>query len=242
MIAKDDEKRIIQHLVDLLRLIGDYRRRNVIPSKGKRSKNRKRTDGEPDNDEEMPSIFNHLTIGFNSTVRSLETMSRRANPSILRNSIPSLQQAEEPSSNLSVVFVCRSVINDAVTSSIPLMIVTASLAEPQTPPVRLVQLSTNAANGLAKALYQPRVAFVGIQTDAPDVDVILSLVRAAVAPVQVPWLEAVTSARYLPVQIESTETRIGSKDKAKAAAEHRQQTASKDTPQMVASQRKTKST
>lgn len=91
------------------------------------------------------------------------------------------------------------------------MVATASLAQPQASPIRLVQLSGNAEEQLTAALRQPRVGFVGVQVDAPDAELLLAIVRAAIRPVQVPWLDGSQSPRYLPAQIEDVETSMGLK-------------------------------
>jgi hypothetical protein len=194
----------------------------VVPSKGKRRKKRKLEEqGKNDDDTEslqlsppqMPAIFDHLTIGFNSTVRSLEAMSKQSRPAALKNAEQDIQQPAIGSSNLAAVFVCRATLPDPVTVSIPLLVATASLSPPEQPPIRLVQLPAIIETQLAKALHQPRVGFVGLRSDMPSADVLLALVRAAVSPVHVPWLDCSETPQYLPVQIESTETSVGLKEK-----------------------------
>lgn len=161
---------------------------------------------------QMPPLFDHLTIGFNTTVRSLEAISKRSRPAVLKDHEADLH---EPfgSSDVAAVFVCRSTLPDPITASIPLLVATASLAQPDQPPIRLVQLCTNIQTQLAEALRQPRVGFIGIRSDMPGADVLLALVRAVASPIRVSWLDSSERPRYLPVQIESTETPIGSKEK-----------------------------
>ena len=221
-MTKENESTIVQHLVDLLRPIGDYRREHVKLSRGKHRKKRKREDAKEVldstesaevDDNHNPRISDHLTIGFNSTVRSLEAMSRRSQPTALKDTSDDTQVADIDGSNLAVVFVCRSVLPDPITASIPLLIATASLAQPQSSPIRLVQLSAKVESKLAEALHQPRVGFVGLRRDTPGADVLMALVHDTVNPVRVPWLDGLENPHYLPVQIESTETSIGSKNK-----------------------------
>jgi ribonuclease P/MRP protein subunit POP3 len=220
----------------LLKPIGDHRS-NTIPSKGKRSKKRKLknveqeqdSDPKPTNSDEkppMPAILSFVTIGFNSMSRSLEALSQLSKPAKLqRVESDALPSKEEVSARIAAVFICRSVLPDLLIASIPLMVATASLSQPQASPIRLVQLSANAEKQLAEALYQPRVGFVGLQVDAPNAHVLLAIARAAVSPVLVPWLDGSQSPRYLPAQIDSLETSVGSKDKEKPkkAAKHLEQ-------------------
>ena len=194
----------------------------MIVSQGKRRKKRKREDEKQGldgtesarlDDNHNLQISDHLTIGFNSTVRSLEAMSKRSKPTALKDTSDVPQIADVDGSNLAVVFVCRSVLPDPITASIPLLIATASLAQPQLAPIRLVQLSAKVESKLAEALHQPRVGFVGLRRDMPAADVLMALVQSAVDPVRVPWLDSLRDPQYLPVQIESMEASIGSKKK-----------------------------
>jgi len=140
-------------------------------------------------------------------------MSKRSKPTLLKDTSDDTQTADIDGSNLAVVFVCRSVLPDPITASIPLLIATASLAQPQSPPIRLVQLSAKVESKLAEALHQPRVGFVGLRRDMPGADVLMAIVDNVIDPVRVPWLDSSENPQYLPVQIESTETSIGSKKK-----------------------------
>lgn len=82
-----------------------------------------------------------------------------------------------------------------------------------------MQLSAGVESQLAEALHQPKVGLVGIRTDIAGADFLLAIVRAAIRPVRVPWLDSSEIPRYLPVQIESTEIPVGSKEKlAKTSA------------------------
>lgn len=209
----------------------------MIPSKGKRRKKRKRDDEDhacdgvgnaQSNQAQMPAVFDYVTIGFNSTVRSLEAISKSSKPAVLRDADTDMQELDFMDFNLTAVFICRSILPDPVTASIPLLIATASLAQPQYPPIRLVQLSADVERQLAEALHQPRVGFVGFRIGMPNADVLLALVRATVGPVRVPWLNSSESPRYLPVQIESTETSISSKEKPNQTSGTPKQTHFKD--------------
>ena len=140
-------------------------------------------------------------------------MSKRSKPTALKDTSDDIQMADIDGSNLAVVFVCRSVLPDPITASIPLLVATASLAQPQSPPIRLVQLSAKVESKLAEALHQPRVGFVGLRRDMPGADVLMAIVDNVIDPVRVPWLDSSENPQYLPVQIESTETSIGSKKK-----------------------------
>jgi ribonuclease P/MRP protein subunit POP3 len=209
-------------LLDLLKPIGDYRKSHKIPAEGKRRKKRKREDQDQTNDgtesvqpieTQMPAVLDFLTIGFNSTTRALENMSKRSRPAVLEGLEVDHQKSAADSSHLTAVFVCRSVLSDPITASIPLLIATASLAQPKYPPIRLMQLSAGVESQLAEALHQPKVGFVGIRNDITGADVLLAVVRAAMRPVRVPWLDGSAIPRYLPVQIASTETSPGSTEK-----------------------------
>jgi len=224
VISQEDEQTILELLCRLLQPIGDYRRQHIRPSKGKRRNKRKRNEEEEhatglnrmfaEEAVPRPQIQDYLTTGFNSIVRSLEATSQISRPVPISQHHSDIQKRPDETAALSAVFVCRSILPRILLSSLPLLAATASLARPQSPPIRLVSLSDSAEVKLAQAMHQARVGFVGIREDAPDAKALLGFVRNAIDPVDVPWLDETASARYLPVQINSTEKVGRSKNKS----------------------------
>jgi len=160
--------------------------------------------------QRMPESYDHVTIGFNSTVRRLEALAHRRKPFTLpRTTSPDLPK--DPGLNLSVVFVCRQTLPNIMTASLPLLVTTSA---PQTTRARLVELSSQAEAKVARALNQPRVGVLGIEEGAPGADTLLRFVAENMGAVEVPWLEEASSPTYYPVHIKAVET--GSKANSSA--------------------------
>lgn len=149
----------------------------------------------------MPEIYDRLTIGFNSTVRRLESLAQSRKPAILSQDTTTEQQPHR-SQDLSVVFVCRQTLPDIMTSTIPLLLATSA---PKTTRARLVELSPQSEARLAQALNQPRLGVLGLEQNAPMFGTLLQFVADNIEAVAVTWLEHTTSTPYLPVNIESVE-------------------------------------
>lgn len=144
----------------------------------------------------MPEVASHLTVGFNSTNRQLEEEAQRFDQG----------DVSIVSRRLAAVFVPRSDQAPILASHVPLLVHRASLATPASPATRLVNLSKGAEARLCAALHLPRVSFVGLFEDAPNATALIDLVRERVAPIEVPWLKAVSLGLYMPVEIKAIET------------------------------------
>lgn len=215
VLSSQDEADIVDLLCQLLEPIGQHRREYLKPSRGSSSRKRKRkavqhaTPTPP-----TPAISSHITLGFNTTIRHLESLSAISRPQPLGG--PTLEQSKSIGqlAPLSAVFVCRAGLPSILTSSLPLLTATASLAFPEEPPTRLIQLGKIAGNRLAQALHQPTVGFIGLRSDTAIAKNLIALVRDRVQPVDVPWLREAVSTTYLPVKIKQTEVQVGPKKKA----------------------------
>ena len=160
-----------------------------------------------------PEILSHITLGLNTTVRHLEALSAVSKPQLLVGA--SVEEPEDAAAEsaqqltaLSAVFICRTGLPPILTSSLPLLAATAALTFPEEPPTRLVLLDKTAEDRLAKALHQPNVGFIGLQTEAPAAEGLVTLVQNCVQPVQVPWLREASSGVYLPVKVKRTEVKV----------------------------------
>ena len=218
VLSSQDEADIVDLLCWLLEPIGQHRREHLKPSRGSSSRKRKRkaaqhatssTDATPA--PPTPAISSHLTLGFNTTIRHLESLSAISTPQPLGG--PTLEQSKSIGllAPLSAVFVCRAGLPPILTSSLPLLTATASLAFPDEPPTRLIPLGKTAGDRLAQALHQPTVGFIGLRSDTGAAKNLIDLVRDRVQPVDVPWLKEAGSATYLPVKIKRTEVQVGPK-------------------------------
>jgi ribonuclease P/MRP protein subunit POP3 len=220
VLSSQDEADIVDLLCWLLEPIGRHRKEHLKPSRGSSSRKRKRkaaqhatssTDAMPA--PPNPAISSHITLGFNTTIRYLESLSAISTPQPLGG--PTLEQSKSIGllAPLSAVFVCCAGLPPILTSSLPLLTATASLAFPDEPPTRLIPLGKIAGDRLAQALHQPTVGFVGLRSDTAAAKNLMDLVRDRVQPVDVPWLKEAGSATYLPVKITRTEVQVGPKKK-----------------------------
>ena len=150
-----------------------------------------------------PEIGAFLTIGYNSTIRCLESMSRNVTPDIFRVSAapPDANVGIKAAQSLSAVFVARSDQPDILYAQLPVSIFTASLARPANTPVRLITLPHGAGERISASLHIPRVSIIGILELAPNAKSLLGLIEQRVAPVDIEWLAKGGSGKYVPVNI-----------------------------------------
>jgi len=223
-VSQTLEEAILRFLIPLLQPIGDFRRRHVRASKGKGRGGKAHTISQPQLDPEsmlewMPEIYDHLTIGFNSTVRRLETLSSSRRPPLLAQPTdPHLVESGQHL-NLSILFVCRQSLPDIITSSLPLLLATSTSLSCR---AKLVDLSPQAEAKLAHTLQQPRVGVLGLQENTPQADILMNFVHQNIAPVEVPWLDQAGPC-YLPVNIKAieahSETKVTSQNRKRKQSE-----------------------
>jgi ribonuclease P/MRP protein subunit POP3 len=152
---KHVEDGVLQLLLPLLKPIGDFRRTQVPRSKGKGRAEKRSVEEQDELPQWIPDFYDHLTVGLNTTVRRLES----------RISTGSPQTSAEP---LFVVLVCRSILPDILTTNLPLLVDSA----PTERRARLIEISSKAEKELAQALYQPRLAVLGVDNNAPGTEAV----------------------------------------------------------------------
>ena len=210
----------------LLSPIGEYRSRNVTPSKGKRAKKRKRKIDRTAQDQSTAfsdegvsekealarlEMQNHLTIGFNTTTRYLENLAKKSNPNKTEALSPMMAigtstRAPLDHTNmkpLAAVFVARSSQPPALYSHLPLLAKTASLAAPSSPSIRIISLPEGAEDRLKTILGIRRLGVVGLIDGAPSASPLLELIRHSVPEVEVPWLQEAVEGAYLAVKLKA---------------------------------------
>jgi ribonuclease P/MRP protein subunit POP3 len=213
--------------------LGQYRASHTASSKGKRSKKRTRQEaklGKDNRDSALedpppspPDVSRFVAVGLNSITRVLEAASQKSRPKGLSSSdAPSKDTApaegekddivakavtkKEAHPVFSAVFVSRHSQPSILHAHLPQLVATASLAHPESPAIRLVQLTRGSEERLCEALGLPRVSFIGLIEGAPHSGSLVDLIRDCVSPVEVPWLVEAKEAKYLPAKINSIET------------------------------------
>jgi len=205
----------------LLSPIGQHRENHVEPSKGKRSKKRKRKEGEPEDvtsKPPTPEISSFILLGLNSVIRHLEGSSRVSKPKRAPESSPTEAIANDPASSngsegtespkdtqppphLAALFL-PTPPPQILQSLLPQLVTTASLAHPSLPQTRLVTLPPASHSRISSALGVPRVSFIGLLEGAPHSGALVEIVRECVGEIEVPVLKE----GYLPVKINAIET------------------------------------
>ncbi|KAI1111558.1 hypothetical protein F5Y14DRAFT_424988 [Nemania sp. NC0429] len=217
-VLPKDQDMILELLCSLLSPLGHYRSQHVHASKGKRAKKRKRKE-QSDLDTAppippAPEIQSYVDIGLSCVSRCLQkTASERLEVSSVREG----QEVDEiPAVRFySAIFVARSGQPNALSSHLPQMVAVASKSHPSRPPTRLVELPRACEGKLCESLGIPRVSCIGLCVDAPNSNPLVDFTQQHVAITEVPWLEEASNAEYRPTKINSTETVIGAKKKAR---------------------------
>jgi hypothetical protein len=159
--SKDVEDGVLQLLLPLLKPIGVFRRIQVPRSKGKGRAGKqvnKEFDGPP---KWIADLYDHLTIGLNTTVRRLESQASSTPP----------QTSAEP---LFMVLVCRENLPDVLTMNLPLLLAASASANGR---ARLIEISSKTEKELAEALFQPRLSVLGIDRSGPGTDALQGFLK-----------------------------------------------------------------
>ncbi|KAF2431770.1 hypothetical protein EJ08DRAFT_557761, partial [Tothia fuscella] len=210
-----EQENILNLLCHFLSPIGQHRKFHIIPSKGKRSKKRKRTEIEipantnpegvllEDDDKISPSptpeLRNFITVGFNSTSRHLESM---ISPNVTtEEKSPQAPKSKQTTKLLAAIFLTAASTNYLPYSHLPTLASLASSTHPESPAIRLVQLGNTSESKLSEALGIPRIGIIGVFEDAPNAAPLMGYVREHVEAVNVPWTKDVGKGNWLGTRI-----------------------------------------
>ena len=214
-VTGDLQHTCLDLLCELLTPVGEYQRK-LATIRGKRQRRRKASkDAKPPNHELVSTpkleVLQAVTIGFNSTVRCLESAARATSASTsahLHIDRQSAGEADDSAAALAAVFVCRSNLPSALCQPIPLLMGAASTGKDSLHAPRLVSLPPEAENRLSVALAQPRVGLVGLRHGAIKAQLLIELVQRQVAVSKSPWPEM---SRYIPVKIKESQAVVNRK-------------------------------
>ncbi|KAI1191146.1 hypothetical protein F5B17DRAFT_383806 [Nemania serpens] len=217
-ILPKDQDTILELLCSLLSPLGHYRSQHVHASKGNRAKKRKRKEQSGLETAPpvppVPELQSYVDIGLSCVSRCLQ---KTASESLGTSSVREGQEVEGiPTGRFySAIFVARSGQPNALSSHLPQMVAVASKSHPSRPPTRLVELPRACEVRLCESLGIPRVSCIGLCVDAPNSIPLVDFTRQHVAITEVPWLQEASNAEYRTTKINSTETVIGAKKKAR---------------------------
>lgn len=193
----------------------------MLPSQGKRSKKtlkRKRTDDAagPQTDSTdsteppRPQVEKHITIGLNSTTRSLEDSLQRSpanaepQPTVDLNPSQAMQKDSAiPEKNLAAIVLTQD--PDALPyRHLPTLSALVDRPRPSSPTL-LVPLSAGSAEAkISAALGVPRVGVLGICDGAPGAEALLQYVRDNVPATVVPWIREAAAGKWLGTNVVSS--------------------------------------
>ncbi|SZF00939.1 unnamed protein product [Blumeria hordei] len=220
-VSTEYKNNIIELLTRFLYPLGQYRSSHASPSKGKRSKRRAKNSvlkaklaGSDNYHPPVPEITSSVIVGLNNVVRRLEALSNIYRNKASKSHEPQLgNEARNPSEavhsieqHFSAIFVVSDSLPKIIHEHLPELVIAASLATPQIPGTRLVQLPTWCSSKLCLSLGLPSVSTVGILEGAPNSKSLIEFVRQCVPMVISPWFQEVKDNSYLPVQVKAIES------------------------------------
>ena len=217
-------RRLTQFARSLLIPIGQLKSQQVAPLNGKKKRKQSRTQSTARNETNQvvskvmtlsPVLSDtnaHLTIGFNTTMRYLETLARLSAPDSLSPQLSgSILSKPRP---LAAVFVANYHQLSILYSHLPLLIKTASLASPSSSAIRLIKLPQKSEERLGAALAIPRIGLIGVLENAPNAETLIEMVRQRVPEIEIPWLAKAASGFYFSTNIDSIQTTVPTKMKS----------------------------
>ncbi|KAK7733956.1 RNase P and RNase MRP subunit [Cytospora paraplurivora] len=219
-ISQDDQDEILDLLCNLLSPISQYRKSYIQPSKGKRSKTRKRKRGQADEPEvgrlvpPPPIVAASVDVGLSNITRNLQ--SSAAAPSTERDGPLEGHKDSSRPGPYSIIFVSRSGPPSTFFSHFPQMVAVASKSLQLDEPLRLVGFSKSCEDRLSACLGVPRVSSLAIRLDSTAQSrALVEFVRQRVPPVEAPWFEETAGARFLETNISTFQAPIGKKRQKK---------------------------
>lgn len=220
-VSQEDQDEILDLLCNLLSPISQYRKAYIQPSKGKRSKARKRKrnqGGEPQADPVVPPppiVAGSVDVGLSNITRNLES-SAAASSTTKDGGIAENRIASNRPGPYAIIFVARSGPPSAFFSHFPQMVAVASKSQKFDEAPRLVGLSKSCEDKLGACLGIPRVSSLGLRVDnTAQSKALIDFVRKRVPPVEAPWLDETAGAKFQDTKINTIQTPIGNKRQKK---------------------------
>lgn len=173
---------------------------------------------------EKPQVESHVTLGFNSTVKTLENQA-----SITRKRVFGTKAKVEKSSRfVKYVFVAKYDITPAILlNHFPVLAFTSSRSLEER--VKLIQLPKGAMARLSKATGMDHLGIVGLEHDTDAAQSLFTMINNGIGDVEVPWLMGIFSeSKSIPfydpsVRFLSTTAPIVSKKQAKRLSQEPEQ-------------------
>lgn len=200
--------------------IGQHRRTHIKPSKGQRSRAKKRKRGQAEAKDEKdvgtpppPAVASYVDVGLSNITRNLQT--RASDKSTTKAT--KVQKSSQKVEPYSLVFVVRSGPPSTFFDHLPRMIAVASKAWALAEPVRLVGFSKSCEDRLSACMGIPRVTSVAVkQGGMAPLKALADFVRERVPPIRAPWLEEAEKVVFRETKINTIQAPIGKKRQKKS--------------------------
>jgi len=148
----------------------------------------------------------HVKSANRNAVQDAQSPGFTAGSKTVKGQQEALTDDEHTDRHFSAIFVSRSLQLSILHAHLPQLLTTASLAKPELPTTKLVQLPKSGEARLSAALGLPRVSFIGILDGAPHTKSLVDLVRECVPEIEVLWLEEAKSSIYRPLKVNAIES------------------------------------
>lgn len=189
-ISPELSNTILEHLSQILSNLGSY---NGLVAEAKKNNNSKMKT------TDIPEIRKEITIGFNSTIKALETQASR-HRQILTNKSKKhkKQRISDPSPYIKYVFVAKyDITSSLLTNPFPVLAFTSSTSVNDR--VKLIQLPRGSMSRLSSILKIENASILGLSDNIEQAQALYELIKAEVKDVEAPWLDHLFSENDLQV-------------------------------------------
>lgn len=186
------------------------------PSKGKRSRAKKRKRDQVDAKSEEadtvvpppPAVAWCVDVGLSLITRNLQSRADHTSPTEAAKE----KGVTKPPNAYTLIFVVRSGPPSAFFNHLPQMVAVASKSWGFSQPVRLVGFSKSCEERLSACLGIPRVTSLAIrQDDSAQLKALVDFVQKRVPPVRAPWLDEAGLAEFRETKVNTFQAPIGKK-------------------------------
>lgn len=176
-ISPELSNTILEHLSQILSNLGSY---NELAAEAKKNNNSKMKT------TDVPEIRKEITIGFNSTIKALETQASRHRKMLTKKSkIHKKQRISDP--YIKYVFVAKyDITSSLLTNPFPVLAFTSSTSANDR--VKLIQLPRGSMSRLSSILKIKNTSILGLSDNIEQAQALYELIRSEVKDVEVPWL------------------------------------------------------
>lgn len=178
-ISPELSNTILEHLSQILSNLGHYNGLHAEAKKDNSSKI-KTTD--------IPEIRKEITIGFNSTIKALETQASKHRYRLTKKSkTHKKQRTSDFGTNIKYVFVAKYDITPSLlTSPFPVLAYTSSTSANDR--VKLIQLPRGSMSRLSSILKIENTSILGLSDNIEQAQALYNVIDSEVKDVEVPWL------------------------------------------------------